>query len=278
MSQRKEKYLRNALKNFNRVDNLDREVAALHRRVTEVGRDVEMVMDTQATDHRRARAARDNRRRAANRAEWTLRIAALALGLSVAALIATFVNHGKAQDRWNEIDAAMASKTARMVVETQTTEYIVPELETMQVQTVPVSDLVPLTAEEQESLWTACQEFGIPYTLALGVIDVETDFRNVAGDDGNSKGYMQVQERYHTDTMRTLGVADLMESKGNFRVGLSYLSEMVAVTDTTDEALMAYNMGKVGAARLWQEGVHESAYSREVLERASYWENQLAQR
>lgn len=273
MSQRKEKYLRNALKNLDRVDNLDREVAALHRRVIEVGRDLDMVMDTQARDHRRDRAARNNRRRAARRAEWTLWIAALALGMSVAALIAAVVNHGKAQDRLNETAAAI--KTAQMVVETQPTEYITPELTVAMLQTAPVSNLVPLTAEEQESLWNACQEFDIPYHLALGVIDVETDFRNVTGDNGNSKGYMQVQERYHTDTMKDLGVADLMDPEGNFRVGLSYLSEMVALTDTTDEALMAYNMGKAGAARLWQEGVHESAYSREVLELASYWDKQL---
>lgn len=276
MSQRKEKYLRHVLKNLDRVDNLDQEVAALHHRVTEVGRDLDMVMDNQARNHRRDRAARNNGRRAARQAERTLWIAALSFGLAVAALIAAFMNHNKLQSQINEIDTATAIRTAQMVVETCPREYIVSEVESMPIQVAPVSDLVPLTAEEQKSLWAACQEFSVPYTLALGVIDVETNFQNITGDGGNSKGYMQVQQRYHADTMKDLDVVDLMDPEGNFRVGLSFLAEMTDVTDTTDEALMAYNMGKAGAARLWQEGVHESAYSREVLERVNYWDRQLA--
>lgn len=275
MSQRKEKYLRHALKNFDRVDSLDREVAALHRRVTEVGRDVGMVMETQATDHRHDRAAREKRRRAARRAEWTLRIAALALGLSVAGLVSSAIDRHMIQDRLNEIDAAQAVTAAQIAVDNTAMEYIAPVLEDVLVQTVPVSDLVPLTAEEQESLWNACMEFDIPYALALGIIDTETDFRNVAGDSGESVGYMQVQQRYHTDIMKRLGVEDLTDPEGNFRVALAFLAELVEATDTTEEALMAYNMGMSGAARLWQKGVYESEYSREVMDGADYWADRL---
>jgi len=67
---------------------------------------------------------------------------------------------------------------------------------------------VPLTYDEQDFLHTACQESGVPYALALAVIEKETGFRNVIGDDGASCGFMQVQERWHWDRMERLGGTD----------------------------------------------------------------------
>lgn len=103
-------------------------------------------------------------------------------------------------------------------------------------------DDVPLSYEEQDFLHTACQESGVPYALALAVIERETGFRNVVGDDGASCGYMQVQERWHWDRMERLGVTDLMHPFGNFRVGCDYLAELLEKYPT-QEALTAYNSG-----------------------------------
>lgn len=50
-------------------------------------------------------------------------------------------------------------------------------------------DDVPLSYELQGFLHTACEEAGVPYALALAVIEKETDFRNMMGDDGASEGY-----------------------------------------------------------------------------------------
>lgn len=57
------------------------------------------------------------------------------------------------------------------------------------------SDQVPLSYEEQDKLQTACRKFGVPYPLAL--IERESGFRNVVGDDEESVGYMQVQEKWY---------------------------------------------------------------------------------
>ena len=56
-------------------------------------------------------------------------------------------------------------------------------------------DSIPLTSEEQDWLWAACEEFDVPYALALGLIEKETEFRNLIGDDGTSTGYMQIIPR-----------------------------------------------------------------------------------
>ena len=106
-------------------------------------------------------------------------------------------------------------------------------------------DDVPLSYEDQDFLHTACQESGVPYALALAVIVRETQFQNLVGDDGASLGYMQVQERWHWDRMERLGVTDLMNPFGNFRVGCDFLAELLEKYPT-QEALTAYNSGSPG--------------------------------
>lgn len=119
---------------------------------------------------------------------------------------------------------------------------------------------VPLTYDEQDFLHTACQESSVPYALALAVIEKETGFRNVIGDDGASCGFMQVQERWHWDRMERLGVTDLSDPFGNFRVGCDFLAELLDKYPV-EEALTAYNSGSPG----------ESDYSRSVMENYEKW-------
>ena len=104
-------------------------------------------------------------------------------------------------------------------------------------------DDVPLPYEDQDYLHTACEEAGIPYALALAVIQRETSFRNIVGDDGASEGYMQVQERWHRERMERLGVTDLMDPFGNFRVGCDFLAELIDRYESTDLAVTVYNLG-----------------------------------
>lgn len=113
---------------------------------------------------------------------------------------------------------------------------------------------VPLDSDTQAFLRAACEETGISYELALAVIRQETEFRNVVGDDGRSVGYMQVQRRWHEDRMARLGVTDLTDPYGNFRVGCDYLAELLGKYPL-EEALTAYNSGKPG----------KSAYASNVL-------------
>ena len=113
---------------------------------------------------------------------------------------------------------------------------------------------IPLDGDTQAFLHAACEESGVEYTLVLAVIYVETGFRNVSGDDGDSLGYMQIQPKWHRARMERLGVSDLTDPFGNFRVGCDYLSELLS-GHTEEEALTAYNTGRYG----------KSAYADRVL-------------
>lgn len=119
---------------------------------------------------------------------------------------------------------------------------------------------VPLSFDEQDFLHTACMESGVPYALALAVIERETQFQNLVGDDGASLGYMQVQERWHWDRMERLGVSDLMDPFGNFRVGCDFLAELLEKYPV-QEALTAYNSGSPGY----------NQYSYDVMDNYEKW-------
>lgn len=123
---------------------------------------------------------------------------------------------------------------------------------------------IPLTCEEQNLLRDACNKFGVPYALALGLIEKETGFKNIIGDDGASFGYMQVAEKWHRDGMERLGVTNLLDPNGNFQVGLDYLSELYQKNGNWDIAITVYNNG--------HNPGYVSDYAKEVMSNYAYWE------
>ena len=126
------------------------------------------------------------------------------------------------------------------------------------------NDAIPLSREEQELLWDACEEFDVPYALALGLIETETNFRNITGDNGNSSGYMQIQKRWHGERMERLGVTDLMDPGGNFRVGLDFLTEQYSKYGDWGIALTVYNNGSYPG--------YITNYANIVLSRYANWQ------
>ena len=105
------------------------------------------------------------------------------------------------------------------------------------------NEAVPLSGKLQTQLKAAAKEHGVPYALALAVIERETQFRNIMGDHGASYGYMQVQKRWNRDRMKKLGVSDLMDPNSNFRVGCNILAEHYKRYGSWEKAVVAYNTG-----------------------------------
>lgn len=127
-----------------------------------------------------------------------------------------------------------------------------------------------LTRELQEYLYDECQKRGIDYSIALALIEKESGYYSKCmGDDGNSKGYMQIYQKWHSEEMQAEGVSDLFDSKGNIRVGLDILQGLYEKYGNSGDhcVLMVYNMG-YSAKKLWAKGVYSSEYSRYIMTRA----------
>lgn len=150
----------------------------------------------------------------------------------------TFVND-ISKDSAESIEGDIPSEPIISVTQTDSssiTEEIEPE-------SIYYHTEIPLSREEQDMLGAACEEFDIPYEIALGLIEKETQFRNVIGDDGASTGYMQIQQKWHWDRMERLGVSDLLDPEGNFRVGCDFLAELYGKYGDWGVALTVYNKG-----------------------------------
>ena len=114
-----------------------------------------------------------------------------------------------------------------------------------------------------------CKQNDVPYALVLALIERESGYEfDKVGDGGQSKGYMQIYEKWHTDRMQRLGCTDLMNPYQNVRVGIDFLSYLLKKYGTVQDALTAYNYGEKGAREhLWRNGVYVYSYNSAIMQR-----------
>lgn len=133
----------------------------------------------------------------------------------------------------------------------------------------------------QVYLWCECKEYGVDYYTVLAIIERESGYHwDKVGDNGNSKGYMQIYEKWHIERMEAEGVTDLFNPYQNIRVGLNCLREIqdkYLASSGENCVLMVYNMGESTAKKLWAKDIYSSAYSREVIARAQELRQELTQ-
>lgn len=130
----------------------------------------------------------------------------------------------------------------------------------------------------QAYLWCLCEERGINYYVVVALIERESRYQwDASGDNGNSKGYMQIYESWHKGRMEAEGVTDLYNPYGNIRVGLNFLQELTGGGVNADYhyVLMSYNMGESRAKALYKKGIYSTEYSIGILQRAQELQQEL---
>lgn len=132
------------------------------------------------------------------------------------------------------------------------------------------SDDIPLSYELQDVMQQACENYDVPYALALGIAECESSF-NLEADSGVCWGLMQIHP-INYDRLRKLGI-EPTDYEGNIAAGVFLIGELLDKYDDPHKALMAYNCGESGAADLWQQGRFSSQYSRRVTNAAEHWQH-----
>lgn len=124
---------------------------------------------------------------------------------------------------------------------------------------------VPLDEALQGHIFALCEDYGIDPSIIIAMIKKESTFKSDAiGDNGNSFGLMQIQQRFHQERMDRLGCTDLLDPYQNVMVGIDLLGELIDMDRGLEWALMAYNGGYAYANKKVSEGVL-SAYAETVL-------------
>lgn len=130
---------------------------------------------------------------------------------------------------------------------------------------------IPLNFDLQCHLISVCEEYGVPYHIALGVIQAESSFTADASN-GTCFGYMQINKINAEWLSESIGVTDLADPYQNLRSGVFILSDLFGDYGDWHKALIAYNYGPSGAQEhVFSKGYTTTGYSRAVMEYADAW-------
>lgn len=136
---------------------------------------------------------------------------------------------------------------------------------------LPITDEVPLDPVIQEMAIRWCEEYGVPYSMALAVMEAESSFRPDA-ENGNCYGYMQINSINSSWLNQEIGVTDLTDPLQNIHSGIYMLGDLYEKYEDWNRALTAYNYGVSGAQKhVFSKGENSSTYSRRVLELEEKW-------
>ena len=123
---------------------------------------------------------------------------------------------------------------------------------------------IPLSHELQDVALAACEEYGILPDVLFAVMEVESGYQTDA-KNGECYGLMQIHSINLPWLSEQIGVTDLSDPTQNIKAGAYILGGYLERYSLTD-SLMAYNLGEGGAKGQWAQGIHETAYTRKVLD------------
>ena len=135
-----------------------------------------------------------------------------------------------------------------------------------------LSDEIPLDYDTQACLKAWCEEYSVPYQLALGVIEAESSFTADASN-GSCYGYMQINSINEDWLEDRIGVLDIKDPLQNLHSGVYMLGNLYEKYEDWSKVLVCYNCGEKGAYdHYFSQGLVSSGYSRHVLELEKKWE------
>ena len=159
--------------------------------------------------------------------------------------------------------ARLVSETAETVIETaqpvsETAETVIETVES------PVYYDIPLDREQQDIVREISGEYGVPFELALAVMQVESGFDVDVIGSGNCYGIMQIHKINHPALEKQLSITDWLSLSDNARAGCYMLGKLLDKYQDETRALMAYNMGEGAAKKAWNAGTRSTGYTEKV--------------
>lgn len=132
---------------------------------------------------------------------------------------------------------------------------------------------VPMDDGLQEYTQDLCEEYEFPYyEIVVALIEHESDFQAKVVSGTNDYGLMQINACNHEWLREELGVTDILDERQNIRCGVYIIQELYHKYEDIGLALMAYNCGEGGAAKLWAQGIYSTRYSRAIQQEAAQLE------
>lgn len=145
------------------------------------------------------------------------------------------------------------------------TEEIPQTEEAPSITEKPVYYDCPLSHDLQDYIRELCDRKGVPMTLVLALIEIESSFQADVISRTDDYGLMQINAINHGWLYEKYGITDFLDPYNNILCGITILSMHYESYGDETKALMAYNMGAFGAKRKWDIGVYETPYTNKIL-------------
>ena len=137
---------------------------------------------------------------------------------------------------------------------------------------------VPMNEELQEFIYCLSYGYNIEFPFVMALIELESSFVPNAIGKTNDYGLMQINTCNHEWLSEKLGITDFLDPHQNIRSGMYILRYLFEKYEDPAKVLMAYNMGETGAARLWEQGIFETNYSKRIMKTAAEYTQQISER
>lgn len=130
-----------------------------------------------------------------------------------------------------------------------------------EVYTKDLPDPVAVTElETNNHIEKMAKKYGLNPDVIKALIEEESGWvASAEGDNGQSVGLMQIQERWHKERMKRLGVTDLYDPEQNITLGCDILSELVNKYGNYRDALSVYNSGNTVEGREYADRILSNA-------------------
>ena len=138
---------------------------------------------------------------------------------------------------------------------------IATAIDNPEVYAKPLPDLVTVTElETNNHIDKMAKRYGLDSRIIKALIEEESGWLSSAeGDNGKSVGLMQIQERWHKERRKRLGVTDLYDPEENITVGCDILSELLKKYGNYKDALSVYNSGNIHDGKQYAERILKNA-------------------
>lgn len=127
---------------------------------------------------------------------------------------------------------------------------------------------VPLDEGTQMRIYDLCENDDSLFCAVMAIANIESGFDVSASDGGNCIGMMQINTKWHTARIESLGITDLTDPVQCAAVAIDYIRELEGIFGVGPEShtlYMAYSMGPTGARDAITAGTCSTAYSRQVM-------------
>ena len=184
--------------------------------------------------------------------------------LAVGVVVGGLITLGLKQDKVEAATQKIVNETLIYGTDGKTTSIEISNWQNNTDSFKPSED-VPLDKDIQKYIYYLCDAYDINYSLILGMIDTESDFHANCISDTGDHGLMQINECNFAELGEKLGITDFDDPYQNVFAGMFVVRTLFEKYGSTNQVLMAYNMGESGATSLWKQGIYETNYSKSVL-------------